>query len=46
MHLEVEGGERRYYQAGGFGPEPENYWLEDEDKVFRECEHAKAAYMD
>jgi hypothetical protein len=43
-HYISEACERRYYEAGGFGPEPEIDSPEDEDSV--EFEEAEAAYTE
>jgi hypothetical protein len=43
-HHVGEACERRYYEAGGFGPEPEIDWPEDDDSA--EFGQAEAAYTD
>jgi hypothetical protein len=43
-HYVAEACERPYYEAGGFGPEPEIDWPEDDDSA--EFEQAEAAYTD
>lgn len=43
-HYVAEACERPYYEAGGFGPEPEIDWPEDEDSA--EFERAEAAYTE
>jgi hypothetical protein len=43
-HYVGEACERRYYEAGGFGPEPEIDWPEDEDSA--EFEEAEDAYTE
>jgi hypothetical protein len=42
-HYVADACERRYYEAGGFGPEPEIDW--PEDQVSPEFEEAEAAYQ-
>jgi|SRR5215217_698694 len=38
--------QHRYYEAGGFGPEPEIDWPEAEDEDSSEFKQAEAAYRD
>jgi len=43
-HYIAEACERPYYEAGGFGPEPEIDWPEDEDSA--EFERAEPTYTE
>jgi hypothetical protein len=43
-HYIADACERRYYEAGGFGPEPEIDWPEDEDSA--EFEQAEATFTE
>lgn len=43
-HYIADACERRYYEAGGFGPEPEIDWPKDAN--IPEYEQAEAAFMD